>query len=391
MSVLLFGSIKLPVSRVIFCQVSEFRITMNSTSGPGGLKLTPARRARDDNDCQGSDCSQSAANPRMSRDRSRNDRDILERLQRLKHDIMQQKELEAPAAKEQEPAAKARAAESSVSVDLTYTANGEKDSRPPLPRRGKKRHRRSPPPSPALLKEASWQGTSNHMELLAPDEVVKVIRGSQGDEIERLHGVLIEVGRSYDWGSSLRKLGIEAQGGGGSSLRDALSMVLDIFDRNQLRSRDEPRLVVKVLVVRELASTLIGFRGLNIQALRSSTGTNIHIDNGEPQQVVNITGQPANILKVCAQIHALMQDDNASINKPVYRHNGVSKVNMKLDDCNANGDKKSDDGLEHDDQKVLVHNGTCRPQSPPRPWRLEEHPDAPGEWYFLNEETGETT
>lgn len=32
-----------------------------------------------------------------------------------------------------------------------------------------------------------------------------------------------------------------------------------------------------------------------------------------------------------------------------------------------------------------------RPPTPPSPWKLEEHPDAPGEWYYLNEDTGETT
>lgn len=38
-----------------------------------------------------------------------------------------------------------------------------------------------------------------------------------------------------------------------------------------------------------------------------------------------------------------------------------------------------------------VANEEGRPPTPPPPWRLEEHPEAPGEWYYLNTATGETT
>lgn len=47
----------------------------------------------------------------------------------------------------------------------------------------------------------------------------------------------------------------------------------------------------------------------------------------------------------------------------------------------ASADRDSDDGA--------VKGG--RPATPPPPWKLAEHPDAPGEWYYLNEDTGETT
>merc|ERR1712087_880641 len=42
-------------------------------------------------------------------------------------------------------------------------------------------------------------------------------------------------------------------------------------------------------------------------------------------------------------------------------------------------------------KKSTPRKAEARPRTPPKPWRLEEHPDAPGEWYYWNEKTGETT
>jgi len=47
---------------------------------------------------------------------------------------------------------------------------------------------------------------------------------------------------------------------------------------------------------------------------------------------------------------------------------------------------EEDDGDSYEEVDVGV-----KPPTPPRPWKLREHPDAPGEWYYLNEETGVTT
>merc|ERR1711920_106380 len=51
------------------------------------------------------------------------------------------------------------------------------------------------------------------------------------------------------------------------------------------------------------------------------------------------------------------------------------------------GDKKAAVSPKKDKRRKVDE----RPRTPPRPWKLEEHPDAPGEWYYWNEKTGETT
>lgn len=49
-------------------------------------------------------------------------------------------------------------------------------------------------------------------------------------------------------------------------------------------------------------------------------------------------------------------------------------------------------GDASDDAPDEGESGTSqgRPPAPPPPWKTLEHPDAPGEWYYLNEDTGET-
>lgn len=46
--------------------------------------------------------------------------------------------------------------------------------------------------------------------------------------------------------------------------------------------------------------------------------------------------------------------------------------------------------LPEDDGADGAEDHGARPPTPPRPWKTMEHPDAPGEWYYLNEDTGET-
>eukprot|EP00441_Pelagodinium_beii_P014328 CAMPEP_0197654176 /NCGR_PEP_ID=MMETSP1338-20131121/38697_1 /TAXON_ID=43686 ORGANISM="Pelagodinium beii, Strain RCC1491" /NCGR_SAMPLE_ID=MMETSP1338 /ASSEMBLY_ACC=CAM_ASM_000754 /LENGTH=216 /DNA_ID=CAMNT_0043229575 /DNA_START=38 /DNA_END=685 /DNA_ORIENTATION=- len=41
-------------------------------------------------------------------------------------------------------------------------------------------------------------------------------------------------------------------------------------------------------------------------------------------------------------------------------------------------------------QQKQASAGAGTPAAPPAPWRLAQHPSAPGQWYYYNDETGET-
>lgn len=216
-------------------------------------------------------------------------------------------------------------------------------------------------------------GVSGEIKVLLTDLVSSSLAGPLGEEMSRDTGASIAVAAELYGRTDLRELNIQASTG--PSLRDALQKVLAEVDRHapSFKGQDGAKTVrVKVVVPRWLASTLIGYRGMNIKDICKSTGTLIHVEQwtlGEgdaTEQVANVSGCVENILEVFARIH---------------------KYHADRCESGADGGHEAHDDLDNSNG-AEGHNDL---PAPPPPWKLEEHPDAPGEFYYLNTETGETT
>jgi len=206
------------------------------------------------------------------------------------------------------------------------------------------------------------------------------------------------------------------RGSSGPELREALRRVLEEVERHAGARGSSIR--VKIVVQRWLASVIIGFRGMNVKELCRSTGTLVHIDkdvssDGDGmEQVANVQGPPGNILDVLARILQYQQDrrevrsDSGAGGNGAWTASGQGEGEEPREDsasCSPRGACRGHgDGEEAEAQVEAEEPGEDgdasadgppqgRPPSPPPPWRLEEHPEAPGEWYYLNMDTGETT
>lgn len=230
-------------------------------------------------------------------------------------------------------------------------------------------------------------------KVLLPELVAAVIQDGRGAEIERETGARLQLGTrtsgiaepesepsTAERKEEFRELDIQADTG--PVLRSAIRRTLMEVERIvPIKAQDgsgAPHIAMKVVIPRWLASMIIGFRGATIRDICRNTKTVIHIEERRPgmddseaaEQIANITGPGKNTLSVFERIHQYGQDSS----------NGSQKTACQTEEVEAVA--KVSDG---------VANEEGRPPTPPPPWRLEEHPQAPGEWYYLNTATGETT
>jgi len=205
-------------------------------------------------------------------------------------------------------------------------------------------------------------------------------------QIEQATGAVLLIS---DYGQEdMYELAVSA--GKGPALREAMRCVLEEMDRVSGARNGSFRL--KLLVPRWLASMIIGFRGMNVKELCRSTNTQVHIGkdapgDGEPcEQVACVVGLPSRVLDVLRRILQFRQDRHEARIEPIQNAPWNREVRAK-EEISASRHSR---GPCLDEREPSVEPQR-QPPTPPPPWTLEEHPEAPGEWYYLNTDTGETT
>lgn len=203
------------------------------------------------------------------------------------------------------------------------------------------------------------------------------MRGEVGDDIMRKTGSTLCTADHFFDGTKLYELFVDASNG--QSLQKGVRQVLEAIESRMSKSHQNARAApycVKAVIKIEMASLMQRDPTMSksIKQIRDATGTNVSFPLGEEngvKQVVDVLGKTEDIMSVFGIIHSHMQD----------------RSNVE-DKDNSNGYLGKATVQECERESM---DDSARPPSPPLPWTLREHPEAPGEWYYLNEETGETT
>jgi len=220
------------------------------------------------------------------------------------------------------------------------------------------------------------------LKVLLDRPLARSMQEGRAAEIERATGAELRPSdRAPGWnGGDMNELYV--RGETGPVLKEALRVVIEEVEQS-FGPRGTNTIRLKLVVPRWLASVIIGYRGMNVKELCKSTGTLVHIDkdvssDGDGmEQVANVQGPPSNILDVLGRILQFQQDRNEA------RLDGPGNAQSAEE---AHSERPA--SLEPRDSEP---DASGRPAAPPPPWKLEEHPEAPGEWYYLNTETGATT
>jgi len=234
----------------------------------------------------------------------------------------------------------------------------------------------SEPPEP-------WPATGGCLKLLLASAIAtRQFPSAALAEIEQSTGASLSLGfeTAEDWPGHQA---LAVRGATGAEMREAFQRVLtEVATCDSTREAATQRpLRVKVLLPRWLASVVIGYRGANVKEIRRVTSTSLHVEQSEhknaTEQVANVGGQVSNILDCFARILTFKQD----------------RKDDEGDDARDEGNEQPDVSAKDSDDADSVRRASRppAPPAPPAPWKMEEHPDAPGEYYYLNTETGETT
>jgi len=152
----------------------------------------------------------------------------------------------------------------------------------------------------------------------------------------------------------------------GSELQAAIQALLAKAETMNRRGSGSD-VQLKVLLPRFLASVVIGKRGSNVKELQRETGTRVQVEGGAMGQdrVTTVSGSSTCICNALGRIHRFGTEEEEDADVP--------ETDVR-------------------DQENGRPPRTPRSRTPPPPpWELKEHPEAAGEYYYLNTETGETT
>lgn len=216
----------------------------------------------------------------------------------------------------------------------------------------------------SLDMSGEWKTGRCHFRILLPKAVALALRSARGTEIGRKTAVTFNV--QSDRFRKTDSYLLTANATSGENLRDFCTEVVAELEKYHT-SAEHPCFRVQVILERWTASVVIGFKGMNVKSINFETGSHLSIETGERgdvDQIANITGESSAILAAFARVHAAMHQRSGT--SPGWEWEGSGRDSEK-------------------------GGPSGRPPSPPPPWSLQEHPSAPGEWYFLNEDTGETT
>jgi len=200
--------------------------------------------------------------------------------------------------------------------------------------------------------------------------------------------------------------------GRGSELQAVIQSLLAQAEKMSRRSSGSEG-QLKVLLPRFLASVVIGKRGANVKELQRETGTRVQVESGTMGQdrVTTLSGSSTCICNALGRIHRFGTeegDEDAAVPETDARDgsNGrTPRPTRQAADAPLPAPWELREHPEAPGEYYYLNTDTGettweRPQDPPEqkkrearppaPWSLQEHPEAPGEFYYLNEETGET-
>lgn len=253
-------------------------------------------------------------------------------------------------------------------------------------------------------------------EDLHQDGVLKDIASKSKASVDLMEAV----GELHQFVEGHRLLIIRGQAG--SELQAAVE---DLLGKARLngRAHGPGGSKLKILLPRHLAAVVIGRRGANIKDLQRTTGTSVQVENGSTgmDRVATVCGSPAAILNALGRIHSFGTEDEEGVgsdgpdshDRPYghghespfqnragdhsgpYRHDGPDGRDSRHG-VDPDGPQAERDGrpCSDEEEESLEDNRRKKRKPPPKPaapWEVREHPEAPGEFYYLNMETGDTT
>lgn len=302
----------------------------------------------------------------------------------------------------------------------------EARGRPPSARNAATSH--ASPPSrdrSRSFRSHKWPAAGGEMKVLLPnqvaedlhqDGVLKDIASKSKASVDLMEAV----GELHQFVEGHRLLIIRGQAG--SELQAAVE---DLLGKARLngRAHGPGGSKLKILLPRHLAAVVIGRRGANIKDLQRTTGTSVQVENGSTgmDRVATVCGSPAAILNALGRIHSFGTEDEEGVgsdgpdshDRPYghghespfqnragdhsgpYRHDGPDGRDSRHG-VDPDGPQAERDGrpCSDEEEESLEDNRRKKRKPPPKPaapWEVREHPEAPGEFYYLNMETGDTT
>eukprot|EP00933_Yihiella_yeosuensis_P033680 TRINITY_DN27336_c0_g1_i1.p1 TRINITY_DN27336_c0_g1~~TRINITY_DN27336_c0_g1_i1.p1 ORF type:complete len:618 (-),score=124.89 TRINITY_DN27336_c0_g1_i1:52-1905(-) len=218
-----------------------------------------------------------------------------------------------------------------------------------------------------------WPTSGGTLKVLLPLEVFrKVDANGFLPRVEGSTGATLAFTSRVEGRPGHRLLVVKA--GSSLELREAMQQVLLEVSDSQTGHQDEglkgTTVTLKLLLQRDVAALLKNQKDLHGEGDASFEVEQSSSRNWGSGEVAVISGTVGNALDALARIlkrqreHAVDVSSSSSLNQVAEE---------KSDDRNR--EKKEDTSSSE----------------LPAPWKLEEHPEAPGEFYYLNTETGETT
>ncbi|CAE7398774.1 DESI2 [Symbiodinium sp. KB8] len=309
---------------------------------------------------------------------------------------------------------------------VTGELHQEARGRPPSARNAATSH--ASPPSrdrSRSFRSHKWPAAGGEMKVLLPnqvaedlhqDGVLKDIASKSKASVDLMEAV----GELHQFVEGHRLLIIRGQAG--SELQAAVE---DLLGKARLngRAHGPGGSKLKILLPRHLAAVVIGRRGANIKDLQRTTGTSVQVENGSTgmDRVATVCGSPAAILNALGRIHSFGTEDEEGVgsdgpdshDRPYghghespfqnragdhsgpYRHDGPDGRDSRHG-VDPDGPQAERDGrpCSDEEEESLEDNRRKKRKPPPKPaapWEVREHPEAPGEFYYLNMETGDTT
>lgn len=216
-----------------------------------------------------------------------------------------------------------------------------------------------------------WPNAGGEMKVLLPNAMAEILdRDGVLNEIASKTKATVDlhdaVGGLHEICEGHRLLTLR---GRGSELQAVIQSLLAKAEKMSRRSSGSEA-QLKVLLPRFLASVVIGKRGANVKELQRETGTRVQVESGTMGQdrVTTLSGSSTCICNALGRIH----------------HFGTEEGD---EDAVPETDARDENGRTPHPTPRNPHDGGGLPA----PWELKEHPEAPGEYYYLNTDTGETT